>query len=199
MSSRKTLSRQALAIEIARTGKEMAPCHHCRNAKVSPGDPPPKCILGLRSGKCSECVRKGYTDCDVTLSAPEWTRFRDTRDKLQKELEEMEEKEVELLLEESRVRERLIKHKAKKIRLRKQLRLASGRAESSVAKELEELEGEESKEDVPVVETVPSEKAFDPWQMTPLEWEQLCDPDFAWTVPPLSFVSSSFVFCFLSY
>lgn len=186
MPSRTTLARQALAVEINRSGKEMAPCYHCRAARPVSGQERPKCVVGVRSRKCSECVRKGYKDCDATLSVPEWTKYRDTRDKLQRELDSMEEREVELLHEQSRLQQRLLEHKAKRIRLRKQLRLASGRTESAVEKELEELERAEAGEDEePGVETLPSTQTPDIWQMSALEWEQICDPLFDWSVPPV--------------
>lgn len=138
-------------------------------------------------------MRKGYSDCDVTLSAPEWTKFRDVRDGLQRDLERAEEKEVELLHQQAELAQRIIRQKAKKIRLRKQLRLASGKADDAVAKELEDLEAaeEEEVEESAGVETASSYKEFDPWQMSVQDWNQLCDPSFPWVVPPLASSSSS--------
>jgi hypothetical protein len=88
--------RTQLSSEVA-TGTEMAPCSGCRNAKVKAGESRPKCVIGARSQRCSECVRKGYSNCDVTLTAPQWIRLRETRNKLRRELEELEEEEISLL------------------------------------------------------------------------------------------------------
>ncbi|KAM0713356.1 hypothetical protein Q7P35_000808 [Cladosporium inversicolor] len=88
----------------------MAPCSSCRNARVKKGEARPKCIVSPRSRKCSECVRKGYPDCDVTVSRPEWERLRDTRDALRQSIEKIKEEEVELL-------QKLAARRAKKIRL----------------------------------------------------------------------------------
>jgi hypothetical protein len=77
----------------------MPPYIRCRNAKVKLGDSRPKCIVGPKLGCCSECVRKGYyKDCDVKLSVSEWERFRDTRERLSKELEATDKEELGLLI-----------------------------------------------------------------------------------------------------
>jgi hypothetical protein len=69
-------------------------------------------------------------------------------------LEASEEKEVELLKEEADLRkqqrllsEKLLKHRMKRIRLRKQLRLANDRTDIEAAKALEEIETSERAED----------------------------------------------------
>lgn len=155
----------------------MAPCSSCRNARPKKGEPKPKCIVGPRSGKCSECVRKGYPDCDVTVSRPEWERLRDARDSLRRDIEKIEEEEVELL-------QKLASRRAKKIRLRKQLRLSERRTEEAVAQELEDLEAAEAIEDQflppedPVdtsgVEVLESPFLFhDILEMPPSDWDQL--------------------------
>lgn len=71
MSSSKLLERKQLALEIASDGIEIAPYTSYRNARVKRGEPKPKCILGPRSGKCSEYIRKGLSSCDVIVSRPE--------------------------------------------------------------------------------------------------------------------------------
>ena len=110
----------------------MAPCTGCRNARPKKGELKPRCIVGPRSGRCSECIRKGRK-CDVTLSRPEWKRLRDSREDFKKKLERAEEKEAELL-------QQLLTHKARTIRLRKQLRLAKSRTDNAIAQELDNLE-----------------------------------------------------------
>ena len=111
----------------------MAPCTDCRNAKPRKGERKPPCIVGVRSGRCSECVRKGYQKCDVTVSRPEWERLRDSRDQVRMDLEKAEEREAELM-------QQLLTHRARIIRLRKQLRQAERRTERAVAEELEDIE-----------------------------------------------------------
>lgn len=138
-SSRKKpshLSRKSLAADIAKTGTEMAPCKNCRNAKVAPGKPKPRCVVGPRSQKCSECVRKNCKECDVTLSAPQWEKLRDLREKLRRDIESLEEEEVEIM-------QKLQDRRMKKIRLRKQLRLAERRTDDAIGEALDILESEE--------------------------------------------------------
>lgn len=89
--------------------------------------------MGPRSGKCSECIRKGCKDCDVTVSRPEWERLREVREQLRLDIERIEEEEIKL--------------KMRKVRLRKQLRLAERRTDDAVAEELDELEEAEAVED----------------------------------------------------
>ena len=91
------LYRDQLCSELSSGGFEMAPCTACRTAPSKPGEEKAKCIVGLRSKRCSECVRKGYTYCDVTLTAPQWMQLRRSRDRLRKAIEEIEEEEIGLL------------------------------------------------------------------------------------------------------
>jgi hypothetical protein len=65
------LKRLRLEAEILATRTKMPPYIHYRNAKVKPGESRPKYIVRPKSGRCSECVRKGYhKDYDVKLSVP---------------------------------------------------------------------------------------------------------------------------------
>lgn len=186
MASEAKRKRLRLASDILATGTEMPPCTRCRNAKTKAGEPKPKCIVGPKSGRCSECVRKGYhKDCDVKLSVPEWEKFRDVRERLSKELEDADEEEVRLLMVQQDILRKLSQHKAKKIRLRKQLRLAENRTETAVSRELDELEMAEAVEEefLPTLEPVGVEVSgppndSDPWGMTPSDWVGLCDPSF---------------------
>jgi len=76
----------------------MLPYTRYRNAKVKKGESRPKCIVRPKSGRCLECVRKGYyKDYNVKLSIPEWEKFRNVRKRLSKELEDANEEEVRLL------------------------------------------------------------------------------------------------------
>ena len=69
----------------------------------------------------------------MTVSRAEWERVRDGRDGLRKDLERVEEREVELMRQ-------LFEHRARTLRLRKQLRLAERRTDEAVASELDSLE-----------------------------------------------------------
>jgi hypothetical protein len=178
MSSSSSLRRKTLASDIARNGTEMAPCTKCRNAKVKAGEEKPKCIVGPQSEKCSECVRKGLSHCDVTLSAPQWARLRDARDALRRDIERIEEEEVHLLQE-------LTARRMKKIRLRKQLRLSEDRTNAAASKELAELDALDAAERsfLPVEEELGIEIPEYPFEfhgileMPPASWDDIWHPD----------------------
>lgn len=103
---------------------------------------------------------------------------------MRKEIEDADEDEIKLLMEQQEILRKLSAHKAKKIRLKKQLRLAENRTESAVAKELEDLEAAEAVEE----EFLPEETGgielsedagpSDIWNLTPSDWVGLCDPNF---------------------
>lgn len=176
MSSTKSLHRKRLSAEIEANGIEMAPCSGCLNAKILPNRPRPKCIVGPRSGKCSECVRKGVA-CDVTISSSQWERVRDTRDRLRRDLERVEEEETELL-------HRLAARRARKVRLRKQIRLAERRTDDAVAEELRDLESAEAVEETvlgPAPEGVEIEEypfsVHGILEMPPADWASLFGED----------------------
>ena len=134
--------RQADLIESE--GREMpSPCSACRNARVPEGKSRPRCVVDVRFGCCSECVRKGYSSCDVTVTWTEWERLRNQRRRLKRKLEEAEEKVTEAMTH--------VHH------LRKQLRVAEEREEKAIAKEftaLQELPSE--------VSEVPSDFLLEP-------------------------------------
>lgn len=121
----------------------------------------------------------------MKLSVPEWEKFRDVRERLSKELEDADEEEVRLLTAQQDLLRKLSQHKAKKIRLRKQLRLAENRTETAVSRELDELEMAEAVEEefLPTpepagVEVLGAPNESDPWEMTASDWLGLCDPAF---------------------
>nr|UVB78673.1 env [Cercospora beticola metavirus 1] len=126
-------NRLALARDFAATGIEMVPCSARRNARPKAGEPGPRCIVGPRSGRCSEYVWKDYSKCDAKMSKPEWARLREIRDRIEGELGEVVGKEIALLHE-------LAKHRSKKLRLQKQLKFAQGRQTEEMAKEIDALD-----------------------------------------------------------
>ena len=123
---RKALSRETLA-----SGIEMAPCSGCRNAKISSRSKV-RCVVGPRSGRCSECIRKGRK-CDVLLERAEWERLRDSRDSLQRRLQQAEEREEEL-------QQQWAKQRAQVITLREQVRRTSARTDEEVADKIDQME-----------------------------------------------------------
>lgn len=117
--------RQALLIESE--GSEMpSPCSSCIGAKVAEGKSRPRCVVDVRFGCCSECVRKGYSSCDVTVTWTEWERLRNQRRQLKRKLDEAEERVTEAM--------------TKVHRLRKQLRVAEEKEDRAISKEFVELQ-----------------------------------------------------------
>ena len=103
-----------------------SPCSACRDAKIPEGRARPRCVVDVRFGCCSQCVRRGKAGCDVTVTWTEWERLRSQHCKLKRELDEAEEKVTEAM---TRVH-----------RLRKQLRVAENREEKAISKEFAALQ-----------------------------------------------------------
>ncbi|KAK0247029.1 hypothetical protein LTS09_017835 [Friedmanniomyces endolithicus] len=119
--------RERQAIDIETEGREMpSPCTACREARSSDERPRPRCVVDVRYGCCSQCVRRGYSSCDVSVTWTEWERLRSQRRKLKRQLDEAEEKVTEAMY---RVH-----------RLRKQLRVAEDREEKEISKEFVALQ-----------------------------------------------------------
>ena len=117
--------RQATLIESE--GREMpSPCSFCRTARVPEGKKRPRCMVDVRFGCCSECVRKGYSSCDVTVTWTEWERLRSQRRQLKRKLDDAEERVTEAM--------------AHVHRLRKQLRAAEEKEDKAISKEFVELQ-----------------------------------------------------------
>ena len=103
-----------------------SPCTSCRDAKIAEGRIRPRCVVDVRFGCCSQCVRRGYSGCDVTVTWTEWERLRGQRRKLKRQLDEAEEKVIEAM--------------TKVHRLRNQLRVAEDREEKEISKEFAALQ-----------------------------------------------------------
>jgi phosphoribosylaminoimidazole carboxylase (NCAIR synthetase) len=71
-------------------------------------------------------------------------KLYNARDALRRDIEKIEEEEVDILQKQSKLLQELTARRIKKIRLRKQLRLSETRADTAVAKELEDLEAEDA-------------------------------------------------------
>jgi len=128
-----SLRRKRLAAEIAQSGTEIAPCKNCRKAKPDAKGKRPRYIVGSRSKKCSECLRKGYSDCNIRITRPEWEKLRDIREDTRKALAEAKAQELDFF-------QRWVERKAKVVRLKKQLKFASTRVEEAVAQEAANLD-----------------------------------------------------------
>ena len=181
-SSHQDVRRRNLCIETEYNGLEMSPCTNCRKSKPKLGQPRPKCVVGPKSGRCSECIRKGRR-CDVTVYRAEWERLRDNRERLRKELERAEEKARELL-------EQLLTHTARTVRLRKQVHRAETHTDQAVAQELEILEAIEDEEKAMLLMPSPNAAATMPFSfngnsnMSSSAWGSLDKiPTNSWIMP----------------
>ena len=103
-----------------------SPYSSYRDAKVLEGRDRPRYIVDVRFSYCSQCVRRGYSGCNVTIIQTEQERLRSQRRKLKRQLDEAKEKVTEAI---SRI-----------YRLRKQLRVAEDREEKAISKEYIELQ-----------------------------------------------------------
>ena len=111
-------------------------------------------------------------------------KFQDTREQLQKEIKDANKDEIKLLIEQQEILRKLSTHKAKKIRLKKQLRLAENYTESAITKELEDLKAAKAIEEEFLLEEIGrielSEDASlsDIQNLTPSDQVSLYDPNF---------------------
>ena len=108
-----TVRRKKLAEDIDREGKIMPrACSNCvRDKKV--------CKVHVRSGRCNECNRVGFNNCNLRVTKTKWRKLKEERLKLDRELEEVEDV--------------IAKAHAKHARLRKQLKALKGRADDAIA------------------------------------------------------------------
>ena len=155
---RKALSRETLA-----SGIEMAPCSGCQNAKIS-SRTRIRCVVGIRPGRCSECIRKGRK-CDILSNRLEWERLRDLRVSLQDRLQKAEEREEEL-------QQQWAKQRAEVMSLREQARLACARTDEEVAREIERVEEMDRIVEELMTGELQQEVLVDN-QAMPLQWEPL--------------------------
>ena len=123
------LRRANQADSISILGIEMPfPCSAYQYASRS-------CRISETSADCAECVRRGSKDCDVGLSMAQVNRLKETKDRLQQQLEEAQD--AELVFEESRLEaersQRAVRMRQRQIR--KQLAFVDVRANEMLAKE----------------------------------------------------------------
>lgn len=122
-------------------------CYHC---VVSDSE----CKVDLRTGRCSECAKLGQS-CNQQITRIEYEKIRKAREKVARDLEQAEEEEDELT-------RKLLEHRSRVRRLRKQLKMrneqeavAQDREVAAIA-ESEQLERElEGLMAAPVVADIP--------------------------------------------
>lgn len=101
--------KQRLSKHISSDGFMMPTrCYHCVQANVP-------CVMDLRTGRCAECARHGQS-CNSQVTRIEYEKIRKSREKISAQLEEAEE-------EEDALTRKLLEHRARVRRLRKQLRM----------------------------------------------------------------------------
>lgn len=147
--------------------------------------------MDLRTGHCAECARHGHS-CNSRVTRVEYEKIRRSREELAHQLEEAEE-------EEDALTQKLLEHRARVRRLRKQLKMKE--QEKSAAQELKaasitdavQLEREFLSESA---EPIPAELlSFDPFPMdgrllmSPEQWSALDGVPF----PVLGFTGDAFV------
>ena len=143
-------------------------CHHCSSVDK-------ECKVDLRTGRCSECARLGQS-CNQQVTRIEYEKIRATRLKIARQLEEAEE-------EEDAMTRKLLEHRARVRRLRKQLRMkeekeavAQDREAASIAeaeraeRELQDLFAKPIPLDLPFCEPVSFDGRL--WK-SPSEWSAL--------------------------
>ena len=99
----------------------LSPCTACQEAKTIDERPYPRCIVDVRFGCYSQCVQRGYSSCNVSVTQIEQEQLRSQRRKLKRQLNKAEEKVTKAI---TRVHQ-----------LRKQLRVAKDRKEKEISKE----------------------------------------------------------------
>lgn len=136
--SKKTEYRTNLFARIVLENKEMSPCSRCEKREL-------KCLVGLDSSRCSECVRSN-TKCDVLgPSQADWAALERGEKKLREQLEAAEAEQQKLLAGMVEVQNRVL-------RLKKQRESFVDRAASMLRRglksleELDEVEEEEKRE-----------------------------------------------------
>lgn len=140
-----TTRRRKLAEFVESFGDNMVkPCSTCKANKRS-------CKVHIRSGKCSECIRRGQR-CDLQVTQSEWERLKKEKSKLRQGIKEAFEAQEQARAAEERARaatERALDEQrtafAREMRLRQQMDLLDSRAAEAISVEennIRELEGE---------------------------------------------------------
>lgn len=137
-----TARRHKLADFIENFGEEMVKsCSTCAKHNRS-------CRVHARSGKCSECLRRGQR-CDIKVTQSEWERLKSEKARLRREIKDAYEAQERARQVQEKAREEQTAAFAREMRLRQQMDLLDKRAEDAIAVEeatIRELEAEEARE-----------------------------------------------------
>ena len=94
------------------------PCSNCRRSKRD-------CKIDTSSGRCSACLSRN-SKCDLVVSEKDWEKLDAEKSRLQRELDEIDERRSEL--------------DVRRLRLRKQLGLLTTREQEMLRRELSSIE-----------------------------------------------------------
>lgn len=134
--SKKTEYRVKLYARIVLSGNEMTPCSRCEKKEL-------KCVVGVDSSRCAECVRSNVSACDALgPSQADWSSLERGEKKLREQLEAAEADQRRLL-------ESMIEVQNRVDRLKRQRDSFVDRAAAMLRrglKSLDELEAVEEKE-----------------------------------------------------
>jgi uncharacterized protein YdcH (DUF465 family) len=103
------------------------------------------CKVHIRSGKCSECLRRGQR-CDVKVTQSEFKRLAEEKDKLRKRIQEARDEQEAAIKVHEKALEDLKIARAREERLRQQMDLVDRRAEEAIAVEERSIEEQEAAE-----------------------------------------------------
>jgi uncharacterized protein YdcH (DUF465 family) len=103
------------------------------------------CKVHIRSGKCSECLRRGQR-CDVKVTQSEFKRLAEEKDKLRKRIQEARDEQEAAMKVHEKALEDLKIARAREERLRQQMDLVDRRAEEAIAVEERSIEEQEAAE-----------------------------------------------------
>jgi siderophore synthetase component len=103
------------------------------------------CKVHVRSGKCSECLRRGQR-CDVKVTGSEFKRLTAEKEKLQVKIKDCQDAQNEAMRIHEKALEDLQVAQAQEERLRTQMDLLDRRAEEAIAVEEQSIEEQERAE-----------------------------------------------------
>lgn len=103
------------------------------------------CKVHVRSGKCSECLRRGQR-CDVKVTQSEFKRLAEEKNKLRRKIQEARDEQEAAMRVHEKALEDLKIARAREERLRQQMDLVDRRAEEAIAVEERSIEEQEAAE-----------------------------------------------------
>ncbi|KAI9658336.1 MAG: hypothetical protein M1821_002469 [Bathelium mastoideum] len=138
-SKSSTDRRKQLASFIECQGTIMVnPCANCIQNRR-------RCRVHIRSGKCSECLRRGQR-YDIQVTQSKWERLKSKKEELQRGIKQAYQDQEEARQRESEAHAAVQVAFAKEMRLRQQLDLLDGRVAEAIAVEERNIEEQENEE-----------------------------------------------------